>query len=115
MASTPFILFAAEYMVNHYGGKFTFSNGVLYFQNDIDEFYCDLQNKTEMGKYRFWHRYKNQEEYHHQADRKNIVSGLYMCFTHKNKYSGISYDRNERIRIQRVVSEEWHDYKRTIK
>ena len=107
MATIEFTLFAADYMVIHYGGSFTLSDGVLYFKNDIDEFYCDLKNKTEKGKIRFWHRYEGQEEYHRQIDRKNIVAGLYMCFTHKNKYNGIPYNRQERIKIQRTVSEEW--------
>lgn len=111
MATIEFTLFAAEYMAIHYGGSFSLTDGVLFFKNDIDEFYCDLKNKTEKGKIRFWHRYEGQEEYHRQIDRKNVVAGLYQCFTHINKYSGIKYDRQERIRIQRTVSEEWQKAK----
>ena len=107
MSSLPYIVFSAEYMVKHYGGKFIIQNNILYFENEIDEFYCDLNNKTNSNKWRFWHKYKGQEEYHRQIDRKNIVAGLYMCFTHKNKYNGIPYNRQERIKIQRTVSEEW--------
>ena len=107
MSSLPYIIFSAEYMVEHYGGEFIILDKVLYFKNDVDEFYCDLSNKTEANKWRFWHRHKGQEEYHRQIDRKNIVAGLYMCFTHKNKYNGIAYNRQERIRVQRTVSEEW--------
>lgn len=112
MASTQFILFTADYMTKHYGGSFILSDNILYFKNGVDEFYCDLKNKTEKGKYRFWHRYEGQQDYHRQIDRQSMVSGLYQCFTHVNKYSGIKYDRNERILAQKLVSEEWHNKKK---
>lgn len=114
MATTRYILFVADYMTKHYGGSFTLSNNILYFKNGIDEFYCDLKNKTEKNKIRFWHKYENQEEYHRQIDRKSIVAGLYQCFTHKNKYNNIKYDRQKRIQVQKIISEEWQKYKREM-
>ena len=111
MATIEYTLFAAEYIVRHFGGNFTLSNGVLRFKNGKDEFYCDLINRTEKDKIRFWHRYEGQEEYHRQMDRKSVVAGLYQCFTHINKYSNIKYDRQERIHIQRIISEEWQNKK----
>lgn len=112
MPKLPYIIFSIEYIINLYGGSYIIENNILYFGNDKDEFYCDLQNKTDKNKYRFWHRYKGQEDYHRQIDRKNIVAGLYQCLTHKNRYENIPYCRQNRMLIQKIISEKWQQYKK---
>ena len=93
MASIPYITFAANYLVEHFGGKINIINNTIYIENSMDEFYCSLNSidKTEKNKFRFWHRVKGQQEYHRQIDRKNVIAGMYTCLNHDNKYSNIPY------------------------
>ena len=109
MSSKAYILFAANRLTELYGGQIKLVNNVVHIDNGKDEFYCDLINKTEKNKFRFWHRHKGQEEYHRQIDRKNIVAGMYQCLTHANKYAGIPYDRQKRISIQREIENDWKE------
>lgn len=109
MSSKAYIVFAANHLTERYGGKIELVNNIVYIDNGKDEFYCDLINKTEKNKFRFWHRYKGQEEYHRQIDRKNIVAGMYQCLTHINKYIGIPYDRQTRISTQREIENGWKE------
>lgn len=111
MNSKSYIVFAANHLTERYGGKIKLVNNIVYIDNGKDEFYCDLINKTEKNKFRFWHRCKGQEEYHRQIDRKNIVAGMYQCLTHTNKYIGISYDRQKRISMQREIENSWKKVK----
>lgn len=85
MASIPYITFAANYLVEHFGGKINIINNTIYIENSMDEFYCSLN--PEKNKFRFWHRVKGQQEYHRQIDRKNVIAGMYTCLNHDNKYS----------------------------
>ena len=87
MSSLPYIIFSTEYMIKHYGGEFFILDNILYFKNGIDEFYCDLNNKTDKNKWRFWHRHEGQEEYHRQIDRKNITKFVQNReFFHENSF-----------------------------
>lgn len=49
MASIPYITFAANYLVEHFGGKINIINNTIYIENSMDEFYCSLNpiDKTE--------------------------------------------------------------------
>lgn len=111
MSSKAYIIFAANFLTERYRGQIELINNIVYIDNGKDEFYCDLINKTEKNKLRFWHRYKGQEEYHHQIDRKNIVAGMYQCLTHSNKYINIPYNRQERISVQREIENSWREAK----
>ena len=111
MSSKDYIIFAANFLTERYRGQIELINNIVYIDNGKDEFYCDLINKTEKNKLRFWHRYKGQEEYHHQIDRKNIVAGMYQCLTHLNKYINIPYNRQERISVQREIETSWKEAK----
>ena len=114
MATIPYITFASNYLVERFGGKINIINNILYIENSMDEFYCSLHpaDKTEKNKFRFWHKVKGQQEYHRQMDRKRIVSGMYACLTHDNKYSNIPYNRQERIKMEKEISEKWQIYKK---
>ena len=114
MATIPYITFAANHLVEHFGGKINIANNIIYIENSIDEFYCSLTpiDKTEKNKFRFCHRVKGQQEYHRQIDRKSIISGMYTCLTHDNKYSNIPYNRQERIKIEKEIIEKWQTYKK---
>lgn len=77
MESIPYITFASNYLVEHFGGKINIVNNTIYIENSMDEFYCSLNpiDKTEKNKFRFWHRVKGQQEYHRQIDRKVLLLG----------------------------------------
>lgn len=108
------VIFIANNMVERYGGNFSIIDNIIYIESGIDEFYCDLLYKTEKRKLRFYHRIKGQTEFHRQIDRKNLCSGLYVCFTHKNKYDGIPYCRKERIEVQSEIETAWNNYKNSL-
>jgi hypothetical protein len=108
------VVFLASNLAERYNGSFSIENNVIYINSGIDEFYCDLLYKTEKRKLRFYHRVQGQTEFHRQIDRKNLCSALYTCFTHKNKYIGIPYNRKERIQIQAELSKAWFDYKESL-
>ena len=117
MASIPYITFSANYLVEHFGGKINIVNNTIYIENSMDEFYCSLNpiDKTEKNKFRFWHRVKGQQEYHRQIDRKNVIAGMYTCLNHDNKYSNIPYNRQERIEVQKEITEKWQIHKNEMK
>ena len=40
MASIPYITFAANYLVEHFGGKINIVNNTIYIDTSMDEFFC---------------------------------------------------------------------------
>ena len=105
-----YVIFATNYLKTLYGGDFSLQGEILVFNNGPDEFYCDLQYKTDNNKWKFWHRYKGQQEYYVQCTRTGFITGLYTCFIQINKYAGIPYNNQERIRVQRLLTQAWNQY-----